>query len=39
MIGSLKKLYKNLVETNLMNISSAIKKFKKAKKKKKNEKI
>jgi hypothetical protein len=34
-----RKLYKHLVETNFMNISSAIKQFKKARRKKKNEKI
>ncbi len=33
-----RKLYKHLVETNFMNISSAIKQFKKAKRKR-NEKI
>ena len=32
------KLYKHLIETNFMNISSTIKQFKKARKKK-NEKI
>ncbi len=33
-----RKLYKHLIETNFMNISSTIKQFKKARKKK-NEKI
>ena len=33
-----RKLYKHLVETNFMNISSAIKQFKKARRKR-NEKI
>ena len=34
-----RKLYKHLVETNFMNINSAIKQFKKARRKRKNEKI
>ncbi len=33
-----RKLYKHLIETNFMNISSTIKQFKKARKKK-NEKV